>query len=561
MRGPRAEITASLVSLAISFVFLGSVIDPSLALVRALLGSLLLVYILGLSLRCSLRLFVGAGPRRRLWTPAGIALDLFVSLAISALLSTVLALSFRLDAILLITLLVGTVIGLNSFTLAFSRFRPWRAPVPSQLSGWAIASVGIVTASSALVFLLFRAPNPYPSISGWDLNATLATVGWVLEHHGFAYVLMPPFPISALIPYPASFSNLVAGYSLFLGVEPLSIFYYGVFVILLLYGLGVFAITYRLSNRVSSGLVAALVLFCAGSALPTTVRTPLFLTIDMVGQLAFLGLLLFFLDDEHILARRRAVLVLGFGFLIYWYFYEIVVLLPFLALMLGEATVPTGQHRQRLWFRGALALTLFGMVSIVFGSAIFVPSLEPSLSSSFPLIPKVDALVAMYAPVAVLSVPMALARRGAALELPTVRGLGTRSFLEYLAVYLAIYLLPLSATYRVEFYFRLAVAILVGTLCTPSRDEVLGALRSIRRLSWIRRTASPEHPLLVLRLATYLVLASIVLMAVLIPLRVTQQEPYMSQDEYQASVWIGDHTASDAYIVTYPGSGYVVRDF
>jgi hypothetical protein len=87
LKGIRPEAASALASIAISLVFLGSVAWPDLEVVRALLGSVILIYLVGLSIRLFLRLLVEPNSTRPLWHPAGIAMDLFVSLAISTIVS------------------------------------------------------------------------------------------------------------------------------------------------------------------------------------------------------------------------------------------------------------------------------------------------------------------------------------------------------------------------------------------------------------------------------------------------------------------------------------------
>ncbi len=558
MKPLRPEAVTAALSLAVCLAFLGSLATPGFGIVRALAGALILTYLSGLSIRAFLRVAFPPKVSRPLWTPAGIALDFITSFALLVILSMALALTFLFWASTLTGLVVAPCMALDVGTIVCSRLRPAATSTHRPSRGIPVAVAALVGASGIL-FVLFRWPNPYPSISGWDLNPALASVGWTLNHHGFGFVLWPPFPASALVPYPASFNDFIAGYSLVLGVDPLSIFYYGVLVLLLAYSLGFFAIAYRLSSRVDSALLATLAILYIGTALPETVRTPLFVTIDMLGQLVFLGLFLFFLDDEGSLGRRRAILLLGSVFLVYWYFYELVVVTPFLAFMLGGSLRSAHAQRPVRWFRGTLVIVLLGVVGVSLAATVFVPSLEANLSAGFQFVPKVFALVVMYSPVALVLGFLVVFNRAHVPEDPPVRGFRARYLLEYVCVYLIIYLLPLSATYRVEFYLRAALAFYLASLRFPTTREMREAFRAVRALLARRRAPRPWHPLALQRLAALAVLALVVFMAVLLPFQVTQPEPHMSVDEYHASVWIRDHTPADAYIVTDPGTGYVIR--
>ena len=559
MRAMRPETASALLSLIICLFFLGTLSVPALGALRPFAGVPILLYLFGLSLRAFLRVSVPADSTRSFLTPAGIAMDLLASLALVTLLSMALALTFQLWASFLVGVIVGPCLALNVGTLLVCRLRPNPAPTRRPVDRSVLEAVALLASVSGILFILFRWPTAYPSVSGWDLNPTLATVGWTLGHGGFGFILIAPYPASALVPYPASFGDLIAGYSLFLGVDPLAIFYYGVLVMLLAYSLGVFAIAYRLSNRVDSALLAALAILFMGTALPETVRTPLFVTIDMLAQLVFFGLFLFFLDDQGSLGRRRAILLIGSAFLVYWYFYELVVVTPFLAFMLGESLRSAHARRPVRWFRWTLVIVLLGVVGVSLAATLFVPSLEANLSAGFQFVPKVSALVVMYSPVALVLGVLIVFNRAHAPEDPPVRGFRARYLLEYVCVYVIIYLLPLSATYRVEFYLRAALAFYLASLRFPTTGEMREAFRAARGLLARRRAPRPWHPLALQRLAALAVLALVVFMAVLLPFQVTQPEPYMSLDEYRASVWIRDHTPADAYIVTDPGTGYVIR--
>lgn len=556
----RSEAAAAAGSLAVCLAFLGSVATPILGIVRALTGALILSYLSGLSIRTFLRVALPPEAPRPLWTPAGIALDFVTSFALLVIPSMALTLTFLLSGSTLTGLILAPCMALDVGTLVCSRLRPASAPTrpPSKRVLLAVASL---VGASAVLFVLFRWPNPYPSISGWDLNPALASVGWTLNHHGFGFVLWPPFPASALVPYPASFNDFVAGYSLVLGVDPLSIFYYGVLPLLLAYSLGVFAIAYRLTTRLDSALLAALAILVVGTALPETVRTPLFVTIDMLGQLVFFGLFLFFLDDEGRLGRRRAILLLGSAFLVYWYFYELVVVTPFLAFMFGESLSSAHARRPVRWFRWTLIFALVGVVSVLLVATVLVPSLEANLSAGFQFGPKVLALGLIYAPVALVLAVLVVINRARVLEDSPVKGFRARYLLEYVGVYVIIYLLPLSATYRVEFYFRAILVFYLASLRLPTMQEIRDAFRGVRARLVRRRAPRPWHPSALQRFGALAILALVVFLAILLPFQVTQPEPYMSLDEYRASIWIRDHTPADAYIVTDPGTGYVIRAF
>src|SRR5439155_490891 len=165
-------------------------------------------------------------------------------------------------------------------------------------------------------------------------------------------------PDTAALPYPASLAQAIASYSLFLGAPPDSIFYYPISPIPVLYATDMFGIGYKMSGHLLPSVFCGVAGMILGTTNIETVRTPLFLTIDMIAQLIFIAIVLFYLDDEHGKARRWTVLVLGSAFLLYFYYYELIVVGPLLVFMLTEPlTLKDSRVRKRV-FRVALVLLM-----------------------------------------------------------------------------------------------------------------------------------------------------------------------------------------------------------
>jgi hypothetical protein len=294
------------------------------------------------------------------------------------------------------------------------------------------------------------------------------------------------------------------------------------------------------------------------TANPETVRTPLIITIDMVAQLLFVGLIIFFLYDDGSIRVRRGV-VLGFSlFLVYFYYYEILVMAPIIVLMLFESGSLQGKARQLRLFRSALAAVVLVTAAGVAVAVIVSPGGLDGLSSPFPLSSKLGNLIAIYGiPFLVLFVPSGIAVLRQP-DAPSVRGMSLMRFGEYATAYLAVYFLPFWATFRVEFYFRVAIAVLLGALPLPSWQSLRVMFAALRARG---PPADLERVPVDLRPGAYvgIVLIAVVVLLAAIPTQLAFPEPYMSQDEYRASTWIGSSAAVNSYIVTDPGTGFVVR--
>src|SRR5439155_19271958 len=152
-------------------------------------------------------------------------------------------------------LVLGLAVGLSLAILIAGRNGPQRTGSISHPGTPLLMVLASLVGLSVGIFAVFTRPTPYPSTRGWDLNATLATVSWAIEHHGFSYLLIPPFPDTAALPYPASLAQAIASYSLFLGAPPDSLFYFGIIPILVLYAIVILGIGYEMSGQLLPSLL------------------------------------------------------------------------------------------------------------------------------------------------------------------------------------------------------------------------------------------------------------------------------------------------------------------
>ncbi len=560
MRWVRDEMASAVLGLGLALLFAVSLLLPGFGILRFVAGSAILVFFSGHLSRAFARVVFGKSETIRLLSPAGLALDFLVSLGILTAITAVLMITFTFREETLVELILGLVIGLGFATLLVGRKQQRRVESTPKIGTPALLAVASMVGLSLATFFVFSRPAPYPSTRGWDLNVTLATVSWAVEHHGFPYLLIPPFPASAILPYPASITQAIGGYSVFLGVPPDSIFYYGVAPIIVLYALGIFGVAHKLSGRILPSLLSGY----AGLVLSTTnietVRTPFFLTVDMIAQLIFIALLLFYLDDEHSKKRRLAIVIVASAFLLYFYYYEIIVVGPLLLFMLFESGAGSDTPVRKRVFRLALLAVLIGSIT---GSVLIqgvVPGSQLDPRFGFQTSQKILVLAAIYPPAFVALFGLAVLAQWKRPGQPLVRGFDFRILLEYAGFYTLIFFLPLWAIYRVEFYLRLALVLLLASIPIPRWADIRATLRSrgAKRLLSFLRTPGPQRRVVV---QASVIFVATVVMLVSIPSNLELHDAYLSVDEYETAVWIRAHTAHDAYIVTDPGTGYVLRGF
>ena len=556
-----SERTSAILGLGFSLAFAISFLVPGLAIVRLLAGTAILLFFLGHLLRALARVTFGKASTVRFWSPAGVALDFLVSFAITVAITAILMVNFALYEGLLVALVLGLTVALGLLTLVFSGSRPQRTESPVATGGTpTFVALASLVGLSIGIFVVFTRFASYPSTRGWDLNATLATVSWAIEHHGFSYLLIAPFPDTAALPYPASLAQSIVSYSLFLGAPPDSIFHFGVVPILILYASGMYGVAYKLSGRLLPSLFAGYAGLFLSTTNIETVRTPLFLTIDMLAQLIFVAMVLFYLDDDHGKARRWVILVLASAFLLYFYYYELIVVGPLLSFMLVEPlTVRDSRVRKRV-FRVALLLVLVGSIAGSVLIQVMVPGTQLDPLFGFPTEQKVFVLAAIYPPAFVALLALAFVSRWKRPETREVKGFDFRLLVEYAIFYGILFFLPLWAIYRVEFYFRFALVLLVAAIPIPRWTEVEALLRSREPKHWrtILRKPGPERRFLI-QMAVASVASAIMLVS--IPTGLELHDAYLSVDEYRTAMWIKAHSTSDTYIITDPGTGYVFRGF
>lgn len=543
----------SAIDLVASFLFSSF---PLLVTIRILFGFIILTYVLGASIRMFLKSFAKCSNLPSTFSIGGLACDLLLSLLANLAISIILTRAFLFYETYLVVTTITLIITLNSLTLLNLR-RKWAIGATNEKARLE-SKVGLATSLvillivSALFAAYFRNKTPFPAINGWDMNSALAYVNWIISHNGYNYLLIPSFP-SGGTPYPAFFFYMISSYSLFLGVEPYLLYWFGIYPLVFGYMLLVFLIALKLSKNLLLSIMSSFIAFFASTAYAEVVRNPLYLTLDMISQLIFLMIVVFNIYDNGRGAGKRLFNLLFIICLALFNYFAAIIVFPFLVwAVIGNDGILFLRDRRRVFQMAALSVVLCAPIFMALGSSA-IPMLAPLFSSSEVSISlKVEIIQTIYPIYFWLLFGLALLSIAVCGKYFKESDSPYLDLLLYILCGFSLYFLPVWTTYRFEFYFRVFLAISVSSL---------GLL--FDKGFFARNVASPFGKLRnkKVRLGgiTSLILL-IVTVAQMYPL-FTQYNfyAYISKDEYDASEWIRNNTPSTAYILTDPGSGYVIR--
>lgn len=493
-------------------------------------------------------------------TPADLALDLFLSFGLVAGVSTALALAWSLHAVPLAVAIDGGTLLAGAYALGARRAAD-TLPEPHAYPASMMGALLVVVGATAL-FFVWRQTPALPVVNGWDMNTFLVPIEFMRHHGGFSYFLVPPFPSSAGIPYPGMFFHLVAGLSLYLGVGPLEVFWWAPWALLAGYMGLIYALALRFSRRPWLAVIIAFIGAFISGAQAETVRSPLYLTPDMVAQNLFLLLLTWYVYSETRRDARSLCAVLMAGFIGAFYFYALLPTFPFvLAMALGSRRLPFMGSTFRLFVIAYLAMIVALSLLAASGTGKnegFSQFVDPSL---FPLGFKAVVLYHIYS----LAFWLPLATMLAA-YLPQVRRISREPLsLNYFGVgalaLFGAYWLPIWATYRLEFYMRVFVLILLSAYAFRPLDwskvDLRRRWRAALKMRIVRMISSDAAR----SRAEFTILFVLPALA-LFPVYEASAHSYLayySIDEYAAAQWINENLPEDAYLATDPGTGYFFR--
>ncbi|MFA5870069.1 MAG: hypothetical protein WC941_10260, partial [Candidatus Bathyarchaeia archaeon] len=506
----------------------------------------------------AMRLFLGRAGPRPLSVP-DVSLALFLSVALLAIISTVLALASSLRVLVLSGIIDGVTTAAGLYAMVVLRKQsPEAAPRPSA---WSLLGLLAVVIGAAGLFVVWHQGTPYPSNAGWDYITFIVQVEHLQLYGGFAYVIIPSYPPGG-VPYPGMFMDLLGGLTVYLGVNPFDLFWWGTFPMLLGFMAVIYALVFHYSTNPLLAVAVAFAGVFLGAAQGEVVRNPLYLTVDMTTQILFLLAVLWFVETNVQGRDRSLAILLMASFLGVFYFYVLLPTFPlFVAMIVGLRRLRVLGSPLRVFLVANLALlSILALLSVAPASLIgriveFVPS------SFFPLDQKATLLADIYVPIfwialASAAVVYSFHSRGVSREPLSLThfAIGT-SFL------LVAYFMPVWITYRFEFYMRSYVLIFLAAL-------TLGPIS----LRWPRAQKRPppmdgppsrtNRPSPRVKWAIAIVVLAVLPTVALYPLyeRYTQgYTAWYSTDEYVMGQWIQKNLPADAFLATDPGTAYYTR--
>lgn len=444
------------------------------SILRSLIGAIIIFYLLGASLRTFLDRVARSHTKLNPLSVGALSFDFLTSLFIVITISTILVQIFLFHESLLVGLIIGIVTALSIACLMPQLGDASTAPTKEGAFGKArfasIVPVLILGLSSVIFASFFRGKTPFPSLNGWDMNSALAVINWILSHHGYEYILIPAYP-NALLPYPAPFFFLLASYSIFLGIDSFALYWYSVYLSIFFYMSLVYLLAVGVSKNHYLSLTSAFIAFFAGTGFAEVVRTPLYLTLDLVGQLFFLLILVFHMFYRGV--GKGVLCLVAVAYLAILNFFTAVAVFPFLLyVVLGERGLPLFGNRRRSFRIATVLMALIIPIFMYLSSSIspvFASYFSPP-DGAFPLSLKLQTFGAIYLPYFLVMFLLTL-------SVVTVRHFRGRTVLPdhidillYISAGFIIYFQPAYITYRIEFYVRVFMAIFISALL-PSKAE------------------------------------------------------------------------------------------
>jgi hypothetical protein len=535
----------------ISFAF--AAVFPVLTISRCFFGFFIVTYLIGASVRLFLKKVLKISGLPTTLTVGGLCFDVLFSMMLSLVISTLLIHSFLFNELYLVLIFIPLVIFLNLFVLRQNvQLDQAERPLLNKAKVLSIAGPWIILFFACILFgSYFRGQTPFPTINGWDMNSSLAYINWITSHNGYSYLLIPSFPAGGT-PYSAFFFFLISEYSVFLGVSPYILFWYGVFPLIFSYMLLVFFIAFKFSNNHWVSLTSAFIAFFSSVAAAEIVRNPLYVTLDMVSQIIFLLIIVFALYYETNGLKKNLINFTAAVFLLLFNYFTAVVVFPFLFwTIIGRKNIPLIGNGKRVFKISIIALAFFFSIIIAL-SSYFIPAVSSLFTSTpFPVSLKLQTVSTIY-PLYFWVVFIVALFSIALFQTHDNKSLTYTDILLYILLGFTLYLMPFWVTYRLEFYLRVFLAVTVSAIFLLFDN---GPFKRLLHIPF-QKFGSKK-----IKLGT---IASILLLittcVLMIPLFTNYSAyAYISRDEYAAAKWLNDNTPPATYIITDPSSGYLLR--
>lgn len=527
---------------------------PFLSICKIFFGFFILTYIIGATLRIFLRDALKFSRLPSTLSIGGISCDILLSMIINIIFSVLLAKSFLFNEVLLNFILISFIIILNCLVyfhgVSSSHNNTSEIFITKKAIFDFVFPCVILLVSAILLGNHFRNQTPFPMISGWDMNSSLAYINWITTHHGFDYILVPSFP-SGGTPYPAFFFFLVSSYHFVLGISSYQVFWYSVFPIIFGYIFLIFLIAFKFSKNLLLSLNCSFIAFFLSVAAAEIVRNPLYLTLDMVSQLIFLLIILFNITTEYSRGKYFISLI-AILFLTLFNFFAVIAIFPFLLwILMGEKKLRFLGNGRKVFKISIILTALFASTLIAVVSYLFPAVSYMFSASAFPLSLKLQTFTTIYPlyfwALFVLALFAVFAYRRTA-----GKGLSYFDLLLFIMLGLFLYFMPAWVTYRFEFYIRIFLVIFISGIALLLNKGIFR--RSINISLKGRYTRK-------LRLGVIVSFCLLIITIISLYPLFSNYSPfaYISKDEYNAALWLNSNTPSNSYLITDPSSGYVLR--
>ncbi len=413
---------------------------------------------------------------------------------------------------------------------------------PSKLTTLSVACIAVFGLSVAIVF---RRYFGWPSMPGWDVYAHLADVNWIVKQGGLTTL----FPSSSrtLLPYPYLFEALVASLSQLLGVPSYTIFWYGPYFSIPMYGLLTFALSSVLTRNFPQSIFAAWV--AASISGGEILLGPQYF-FPSTAFILFFMLCLVGLSESPLHGIWQGLFgVTTFGSCFLLYYYPLFLSLPPIILILVNRNPASFLRR---WNLILLGLTFTATILFTYAGSLLLSV------SSLVLELKLFVLGAAYPDVLWLFIAMGFAIVGVKVfKQDRERFLIPLLIVCYVTLMIVLFLLPLSGSDRSELLLR-PFASIVASYSVIALVKVA----TLRGLDWRKAIRIPRPGWRVLQAGALVFLGFSAFLLVQPYIQYGQSVTRwsnISSDEYQAAYWLSLNSPSGSYILTDPSSGFLFR--
>lgn len=387
---------------------------------------------------------------------------------------------------------------------------------------------------------LFRSGFRWPSMSGWDQYIFLGGSNWIFTYHGIKNIL--PVGSNSVFPYPYLFQILVASTAILVDVAPYSLFWFAPFIMIPVYGLLVYGVSYRITQERAQSFAAALIALSVSGG--ESLLGPHYFFPSTISLFLFLLLLVVILEPH---GKERAPVMFIYGFVLMYsafYYYPLILTFPILLLFHRKNRDQSSRPIFVFSLIGMTLVSVLGGIILSFGQTLSLAEKLETIRRIYPV--SLWLLFFGGATIVVVKYFIGLSKEKNLLAV-----------LIYTTSLLLVYFLPPSVSNRAEIIFRSFFAIIASVSLLwiqHSFESVTRKVLSVRE----HKVHLKELP----SVFSHTILVLIILLLIQPYIFYASNVPHwsnISMDEYLAAEWIRQNSLPDGYILTDPSTGYVLR--